>query len=391
MNLVISNEHVFLGTDDGVVRTNGAFSYSYWERYLEDFDHVYVIARIRYTNDGLEQGLPSSGSRVHFIAIPPYHGISGVVAASLSTVRRSLAAVPPDSLLLLRSPGTIGTLLALACMCSRRSFAVEVVSDPWDVFMRGVTGRRSAPIVRPLAAGALWLACRQAAGVAYVTEETLQRRYPPGRSTTVGSYSHVELPEEAFARRSPDVTPRVPHQLAFVGSLAARYKGLDILLRAMAEARSRGVEFALDVVGGGQHQGEFTEMARNLGIGAKCRFLGQMPSGEEVRRVLRAADVFVLPSLTEGLPSALVEAMALSMPCVASRVGGIPELLEAEFMFEPGDWRALAHLLVGLAADPQRRAAAGLRNYEQAQRFQNARLRDARTTFFSQMRDVRTR
>ena len=176
-------------------------------------------------------------------------------------------------------------------------------------------------------------------------------------------------------------------RLVCVGSLAARYKGVDVLLRAIADAKGRGVGLRLDVVGGGQHQEELEELAARLGIGDVSHFLGQIPSGTDVRSHLLAADVFVLPSRTEGLPSALVEAMAVSLPCVASRVGGIGELLQPEFTPPPGDSRRLADALVRLADDPDVRARAASDNYAYAQRFREGALREKREEFFTRLEE----
>ena len=85
-------------------------------------------------------------------------------------------------------------------------------------------------------------------------------------------------------------------------------------------------------------------------------FLGQLPAGEMVRAQLDKADLFILPSKTEGLPRALVEAMARALPCIGTTVGGIPELLPSEDLVPPGDVKALAETIEDVLRRPERLA-----------------------------------
>ncbi len=99
-------------------------------------------------------------------------------------------------------------------------------------------------------------------------------------------------------------------------------------------------------------------------------FLGERPK-EEVAALMRAADLFVLPSLAENLPVVLIEAMASGLPAVATRVGGVPEMLEAGdgVLVEPGDASALAAAIrtaAERAFDPGAMAARARERYSYA-------------------------
>jgi glycosyltransferase involved in cell wall biosynthesis len=102
-------------------------------------------------------------------------------------------------------------------------------------------------------------------------------------------------------------------------------KGLDRLLHAFAEVRNAVPDMKLLVVGSGPEEKALHELAAKLGIMPQCRFL---PSTSEVTAALSSIDIFVHPSLTEGLPNAVMEAMACGCTVIASRVGGCPELIE---------------------------------------------------------------
>src|SRR5262249_53589832 len=143
-----------------------------------------------------------------------------------------------------------------------------------------------------------------------------------------------------------------PWRLVFVGSLANRHKGLDVAIDALARCRREGTHVALTVLGDGIERRGLEARARTLGLGEGIRFLGQLPAGRAVRSVLEASDLFVLPSRTEGLPRAMLEAMAAGTPALASRVGGSAELLPEDRLLSPGDARALGAAILRILAAP---------------------------------------
>ena len=102
-------------------------------------------------------------------------------------------------------------------------------------------------------------------------------------------------------------------------------KGVDVLLETWAHLKARVPRARLLILGDGEVRGALERRARELGIAASAHFGGAV---SDVAPYLRAADAFVLPSRTEGLPVALLEAMACGLPCVATAVGGTPEVLD---------------------------------------------------------------
>ena len=117
-------------------------------------------------------------------------------------------------------------------------------------------------------------------------------------------------------------------------------------------------------------------------------FVGELATPEAVQRELDRSDLFVLPSRTEGLPRALIEAMARGLPCVASRVGGVPELLDDLDLVAPGDPDLLAERLVAVLSDPAQQGAMSQRSYELAQKYRSAALTAHRNKFYGYVRDA---
>jgi glycosyltransferase involved in cell wall biosynthesis len=136
-------------------------------------------------------------------------------------------------------------------------------------------------------------------------------------------------------------------------------KGVGDLLEALAQVRASGIRAHCALVGDGPLREHLRVQARALGVDDVVHFVGLR---RDVPQVLPLFDVVALPSRNEGMGRALLEAQAAGIPVVASRVGGIPDVVEdgrTGVLVPPGDPRALAEALVTLLANPGLRAAMG--------------------------------
>jgi glycosyltransferase involved in cell wall biosynthesis len=134
--------------------------------------------------------------------------------------------------------------------------------------------------------------------------------------------------------------------VVFVGNLKP-VKGLDNLITAVSLLRGRGSDVRLHLVGRGPLEAGLRRKTTESGLERIVRFEGERSPGE-VARWMNAADVLCLPSVSEGVPNVLLEAMSCGTPVVASRVGGVPEIVESKkcgFLLDPGDPEALAVVL----------------------------------------------
>jgi glycosyltransferase involved in cell wall biosynthesis len=142
--------------------------------------------------------------------------------------------------------------------------------------------------------------------------------------------------------------------LLFVGSLRP-VKGLRFLIEAMSIVGRLHPEARLLIVGGGKERPRLEDLARRLDLERTVDFIGEVPH-REIASYLAAADMFVLPSLSEGFPNVLLEAMAAGLPIVATNVNGMPEIVEDGsngFLVDPGDPAAIADRVLALLGDAQ--------------------------------------
>ena len=385
MRVSVVLEHRFERTPDGRVWTDGPFPYTFFARYLDVFDSVRVFARVRpapEVRDGLRA---ASGEAVSFFDVPYYHGV-GRYLLQRRAIRRALAGgLAAEDPVVLRVPSQVAVDAAHVLEAQGRRFAAEVVGDPHDAFANGSFRHPLRPLLRWRHTRALVRMCRQAAATSYVTAEALQRRYPPAPGRVTTHYSSVELPDEAYVQ-TPPPAPETASRLISIGSMEHLYKGHDTLLEALALCRHQGLDLSLTLVGDGLNRPWLQGKADNLGLTGAVSFAGRAPSGQAVRDLLDQADLFVLASRQEGLPRALLEALARGLPAVSTTVGGIPELLEPDVLVPPDNPWVLSELLRAVCSDRPKRDRMAALGLAVAQRYHDRELGPRRRHFYQQIR-----
>jgi glycosyltransferase involved in cell wall biosynthesis len=263
-----------------------------------------------------------------------------------------------------------------------------VVADPKGIFAPGAIRHPLRPLLRWYFPARLRRQCRSACAVSYVTREALQTLYPGRPDAFQTHYSSVELGPECFVDAPRAPRPEGPLEIVFVGTLETYYKAPDVLLQALSTCRRDGLDFRLTMLGDGRHRRELEALAASLGVDRWVRIAGLLPAGPAVREHLDHADLFVLPSRQEGLPRAMIEAMARGLPCIGSTAGGIPELLDRECLVPGGDAAALASKIREVAQDPARLAAMSRRNLARSSEYREELLKQRRRAFYCHLRDA---
>ena len=149
-----------------------------------------------------------------------------------------------------------------------------------------------------------------------------------------------------------------PFVVGWVGRMTA-VKRTDLVVEVLRELVGRGVDARLLLVGDGPDRDHLERYAHELGVIKRCLFLGYQ---EEVARFYDAIDALLLPSVNEGTPVSVIEALAAERPAVATRVGGTPDVIRDGvdgFLVDSADPGELAERLAELARDPGRRAEMG--------------------------------
>lgn len=297
---------------------------------------------LRASDSSESGGMPIVGT-IH--PLSDYRGLLGVLR-SFRLLRRSIElAVRESDVICIKQPGVIGILAARAAERMGIPVVCEVVGDAQDVLQAGVVGpigRWMAPWVGRMTRRTV----RQATLVRYVTRYTLQARYPPAIGSVAVALSDV-VPFIAAGEPRAVIKGRV----VAAGSQEQHYKGHDLLLRSVAALASELPQISLALLGDGRRQAELRALASELGIGDRVIFAGQVTNRDMVRKWFETAQVFAMPSRTEGMPRAMIEAMSLGVPAVGTRAGGIIELVAEDALVDVGDVHGLTAVLRRVLTD----------------------------------------
>ncbi len=206
------------------------------------------------------------------------------------------------------------------------------------------------------------LTCRLSDCVACVSRDVarfVRRRChePAGRLVVIPNGVDVGPVAESTHARST-LGLRADSRVAIYVGRLDQQKGVDVLLRAVAEVRRHMPELTVLLVGAGPQQRALEQLAGELGVSSHVKFLGWRSDATEL---IRAADFLVLPSRWEGMPNVVLEAMAAGRPVIATRTEGTAELVrhrETGLLVPIDEPSALAAAIIELA-DPERRKVWG--------------------------------
>lgn len=383
MDLVFCTEGRFVRrSDNSVYSLDGSLTNNLWSRYLNVFDKIYVMARV-LPDDCVEVRdiYLASSERVSFIDLPYYIGPSQYMKVRFNLIGVISKHIEPGRVYICRVPGQIGNLVIGKLQKKKIPYGVEVVGDPWDVFAQGALNHSFRFFFRYYSYYYLREAVKKSAAALYVTENTLQRRYPVLSGVFQVSASDVQINVDRLPPIAKEFRQRDTYHLVSVGSLEQMYKAPDVVLYAIKKLKDRGIKCHLTWLGDGVYKALMAELADRLGIKDQVCFMGNVPSNEVIRQ-LSESDIFLLVSRTEGLPRALIEAMAMGLPCIGTQVGGIPELLDKQMLVPVDDSLALANKIELLLNHIDMTNKQANRNYEFAKSYYDSVLQQRRESFY---------
>lgn len=353
------------------------------ERYLRWFSEVTVAGRSGSSGNLDEARLNLiSETGLTVKSLPDLSGI-GAQLRNRNRVQQALAElIDAHDAVIARMPTQLGLRAMELGLRSGKLVAADLGGCSYDGLR--AHGSLRGWLYAPISYRRVRAAISKCHWVSYVTQEYLQDRYPAASGAKVLACSNVELPEFDSSvledRLSGIAVDRRPLILGTIGSLYGKFKGIQHALAALGRLRGELPEFQYRVLGGGDSK-PWKELAARYGLEDLVHFDGTLPAGEPVFEWLDGIDLYVHPSLREGVPRAVIEAMGRGCPVVATNVAGTPELLPAEVLHDAGDVDHLCDLL-RLGMDPDFRMAAARRNFETAREYSREKLLARRDEFW---------
>lgn len=374
MKVLFAHDHHYIPAAGGAVLSHGQFSHKAWERYLGVFDEMTIIGREGHLKAGEDEAKLNRADlpRVSFTLFPNANNLRGLVTARAHIAAEVDKLVAASDAVILRGMSELGWLAYRAAQKHDKPVAFEVISHSFDdLWHHGSLAAKAYAFVRHARAKA---AAQKASHVLYVTRKALQETYPPAKTAVTVCASNVDVTVDA----AKPLRGTAPFAIGLIGAVGNNLKGIDIAIDAIAMLKANVV---LRILGPGDPQ-RFAARISAHALEGQVIFDGVLPSGPQVAGWLRQLDLYIQPSRQEGLPRAVIEAMAQGLPVIGSTAGGMAELLEPEWVVKKGDAQGLAAAITRMLASPALMEKTGARNFEEAKTYDAAILADRRRTFW---------
>ncbi|HEY5590916.1 MAG TPA: glycosyltransferase [Paludibacter sp.] len=390
MRLVFITEARFIKLPDGrFYSLESSFAMPLYRRYLENFDEIVIFARTKNgtTNEVIETNLIVS-DKVKVIELPCYVGFNQFLKLYLklrNTLKQAIEKyIDPNTVILCRIPGRVGATAISILKNKQLPYGIEVVGDPFDVLSNGATNHSLAPIIRYFSYNSLRKIASSAPAALYVTRYKLQERYPC-KQFSIG-VSDVVMTPITFIESPRLLLRQGTAKLICIGTLGQMYKAPDVIIKSLKILIDRGISCELKWIGEGIFKEKMIMLVNQLNLGNNITFTGKLPGGAAVRNELDRSDIFVMASRMEGLPRAMVEAMARGLPCIGTAICGIPELLDKEALVTVNDVQGLADKIEYFIKNKEFTQQQAIRNLAVSHTFEEEILNVQRKQFYDYLK-----
>jgi glycosyltransferase involved in cell wall biosynthesis len=356
---------------------------NYFDNVLAVFDKIIFVARCREVSQKPDC-MRVDNDRIVFYPISDFSGYTGYILQAIALWECRKVVGLADRYWL-QGPGFVASMVAFWLKRKQYPYYVHIIGDPenvakaltsnWPAFLSSLISTHYKKKFQEFV--------HYSHGAMSVTERYLRQKYPSGMPQNDLGVSDVRLPEELFVNPKRNYNAEIL-ELIIVGALL-KYKGHMILLKALSKIKFQR-SWRLNIIGNGPERLRLEKQAKSLGISENVVFHGRMDPKEVFER-LEKADLFILSSLTEGMPRVLLEAMAKGLPVIATDVGGVSEILPSNVIVKPGDVNALAERISEIWNNPDMLKQMSQVNYDRIQDFKLIRLSRLRRNWLQWMRD----
>lgn len=320
------------------------------ERYLKIFDKLVVSTRMK--NIELNKGDISgykivNSDKVLVKPVLSYNSIPDVIINRNKILEELEKLVNEVDSVIIRMPSVLGILASKICKKKNKKYLIEMVACPWDGYINHES--KFGKIVAPF----MWFYTKKVVydskNVLYVTNDFLQKRYPTkGHTCACSDVILRKIDRSSLINRFHKIekTDFKNFSIGTVANVELKYKGHEYVFKAIAKLKKKDINCIYYLIGNGDNK-RLRNLAKKLKISDNIIFVGSL-TNKDVLKFLEKIDVYIQPSLQEGLPRALIEAMSVGVPVVASNAGGIPELIDNEYIFRKKRVNEICNILCSL-------------------------------------------
>ncbi len=335
----MTNCKVFLATEVRIYKVNGRYYADapfakILERYSKSFGMLSIATRIineKEVRNGYVQideyccNFDNLGSQIKFVI--------------KKTPQNVLKHLREADLVVMRLPSLVSLKVYRLARKNSKKYLTEVMGCAWDAYW-------NHSLVGKLLAPGMFLGMRRMVKKAdycvYVTQSFLQNRYPC-KNKSVG-ISNVDISDVASPKSYVEFNKKNINIMT-AAALDVKYKGQEYVIKAIRELKDKhGINVTYYLAGKGS-SARLENIAKKNGVSDSIVICGMM-SHDNLSKKMREADIYIQPSLQEGLPRSLIEAMSQGCVCLGSNTAGIPELLKSQFIFKRKNKKAIVNAIL---------------------------------------------
>lgn len=312
-----------------------------------------------------------------FVSFPNFKSINTYLRNKPKAKRIITDLVKDHDVLVVRMPSASGSIAIKAARKYKTPYLVEMVACTYDAYRFYNWKGRLIAFYKLQKVRNIIKDCTH---VLYVTKHFLQERYPTkGISIHCSDVKLNTIPEEILQHRLAKIDNTLGSiVLGSIGVIDVEYKGQADVIMALHKLKSKNLTFKYRIVGQG-NPNRLQLLIDKLDMVKEVEIVGSLPS-DRINDFLQTIDLYIQPSKTEGLPRAVIEAMSMGCPAAGSNVGGIPELLNSDCLFEPGSVEDIVDTI--LSFTPEKLEQEARRNFDFAKRYQIDNLKQRREEFY---------
>jgi len=360
---------------DGKIYAESAFA-KILERYYKNFGKLVLVTRI----------IPEDKKRNGYVSINEFCSSAENIGSIFGFLRRRMPKniverIQKSDLIILRLPSLVSVKFYPLVVKLSKKYLAEVMGCAWDGYWNhGIAGK----IIAPFMFFKTKRIVKNADYCIYVTQRFLQNRYPCGEKAKSIGISNVDIHNIAEPKTYKKFDPK-NFSIMTAAALNVKYKGQEYVIKAISELKKKyGINANYYIAGKGDAD-RLIKIAKKYNVEKNVVVLGMLPK-DELIKWMRKVDFYIQPSLQEGLPRSLIEAMSQGTVCFGSNTAGIPELLDDKYVFGRRNSEIIAKMLSDkfTVADLNRNSK---RNIEQSKKYLSGLLDEKRRVFCKNIND----
>lgn len=384
MKTAFFHDCVFVIDEQQQYYTKGGLDAKKLSEYVEFFGELTVFTRARKIKkeDNKNKMTIASTNSVKFKSVDNLNPVSLLAGKTRKEIK---SLVKKSDFIIIRMPSFIGHVAIVEAKKQNKNYLIEMVACPWDALWN--YGKLSKKIFALPTFMLNKFDLKNAKNVIYVSERFLQKRYPTkGKNLGCSDVVLKEFDNKCLENRLEKIINKQTSEkfkLCTVANVELKYKGQEYVIRAIKQLKEKGIEIEYYLAGGGNAT-RLENMIKKYNLQEDIHILGGIPH-DKVYDLLDDIDIYIQPSLQEGLPRSVVEAMSRACPIIGSKTGGIPELISSKCIFRRKNVKDIANMIEELMNSKEFIKEVATKNYEKSKEFQSELLTNKRNKFYKEI------